>query len=291
MHPQTPARKSIPCSPISPGMPSQRPPSSMPLTTPFPTVIPSTQPSLPNAPPLPPPLPSVLPPLVNFPYPQPHSWGHPQAASTTLAPVIHPTSVPQNYYHQPTAPVTLPIIQPSHQSYSAPINQHNHQVPSSQPHQPKPLHFSKWSRKVIHSAIENNLAVSIYVANIPLRWLPTDVHLLMSRFGEVLDVFIPQKRNKQGKRFAFVRFRNNIDTQHLLRRITSVEVDGTALVANIARGRKGIILNKNISHDKATVEAHQAFTKAGRSFVDTGVDWVIFKLEEPSHLSLGYTIR
>ncbi|KAJ4847388.1 hypothetical protein Tsubulata_014315 [Turnera subulata] len=88
--------------------------------------------------------------------------------------------------------------------------------------------------------VDNNQVVRIYVENLPLRWLPTDVHLMMSRFGEVLDVFIPQKMNKQGKRFAFVKFKNNKNTQQILHGICSMKVDGFHLNANIARGRKSM---------------------------------------------------
>ncbi|KAJ4836619.1 hypothetical protein Tsubulata_031853 [Turnera subulata] len=56
------------------------------------------------------------------------------------------------------------------------------------PTNPKPTYFSKWNRKTVQSAIDNDLVVSFYVANLPQRWLPTDVHLVMSRFGEVMHV-------------------------------------------------------------------------------------------------------
>ncbi|KAJ4849858.1 hypothetical protein Tsubulata_014624 [Turnera subulata] len=64
--------------------------------------------------------------------------------------------------------------------------------------------------------VENNLVLSIYVTNLPACWLPMDLHLVMSRFGEVFDVFIPRKPNRNAKRYAFVRFKNNASPQYLI---------------------------------------------------------------------------
>ncbi|KAJ4829124.1 hypothetical protein Tsubulata_036821 [Turnera subulata] len=75
------------------------------------------------------------------------------------------------------------------------------------------------------------------MANFPDRWLPTDLHLVMSRFGDVMDIFIPQKLNRNGNRYAFVRFKNNTPTQDLVQRIVALHVDGASLEASVARGR------------------------------------------------------
>ncbi|KAJ4844423.1 hypothetical protein Tsubulata_047869 [Turnera subulata] len=98
--------------------------------------------------------------------------------------------------------------------------------PILSPESPKPLHFSKWNQKVIESAIANNQLVSAYVENIPQRWLPTDIHLVMNRFAEVMDVFAPQKKSRAGKRYAFVRFRNTVNMSAILDCINSMLVDG-----------------------------------------------------------------
>ncbi|KAJ4843207.1 hypothetical protein Tsubulata_011405 [Turnera subulata] len=100
----------------------------------------------------------------------------------------------------------------------------------------KPLHFSKWSRKIIEIALANNQLISIYVENIPQRWMPIDIHLFMNRYTKVMDVF-PQKRSRTGKRYAFVRFKSGIHLPPVLARINSTQVDGTFLYSLVAKSR------------------------------------------------------
>ncbi|KAJ4849180.1 hypothetical protein Tsubulata_031475 [Turnera subulata] len=99
------------------------------------------------------------------------------------------------------------------------------------------MHFSKWSRKHIEVTTECNQLFSVYVENIPQRWTPIEVHLLMNRHAEVMDVFLPQKKSKAGKFFGFIQFRNNVDHSYVLECINSMFVDGVHLSASIAKSR------------------------------------------------------
>ncbi|KAJ4835019.1 hypothetical protein Tsubulata_013276 [Turnera subulata] len=87
--------------------------------------------------------------------------------------------------------------------------------------------------------MNNNQVLSIYVENVPLRWLPTDLHMVKSKFGEVMDVFIPSKWNRASNTYAFVGFKNNGDTQTLLQNINSMQRIGVSITANVAKARLG----------------------------------------------------
>ncbi|KAJ4827440.1 hypothetical protein Tsubulata_011093 [Turnera subulata] len=258
---QSNIRQSILCSPISPGLPSQRP--SQP---PLPLNLPTSHP-----PPPPPPAHFPLP----LPTGHPTAFGHAQPTSPAPNPALHL----QNQLHTShCAQFPCPIL-PSTSSFTnlppappqqpIPQAQRTADLPS-QPAAAKQQHFSKWSRKKIQSVIENNQAVSIYVANLPSRWLPTDVHLMLSRFGEVMDFFIPKKLNKRGSRFVFVQFQNNIDIQNLISKISTVKVDDNLLIASLARERRVGIGSSHINNQapKALTPREQGF-RDNRSFADT----------------------
>ncbi|KAJ4822574.1 hypothetical protein Tsubulata_021481 [Turnera subulata] len=115
------------------------------------------------------------------------------------------------------------------------------------PIQPKPLYFSKWSRKYVDNAINNLEATSVFVENIPARWLPTDIHLFLSKFGDILDVFLPNKLTKSGLRFGFVRFRCSGNINHIVDNINKVSVENGFLKANVARSRKSTFASTNPS--------------------------------------------
>ncbi|KAJ4837223.1 hypothetical protein Tsubulata_008482 [Turnera subulata] len=102
---------------------------------------------------------------------------------------------------------------------------------------PSPLYFSRWNRKIVQNATNNNQLISLYVANLPPRWLPTDIYLVMSKYGEVMEVFAPKNLNRKGKKYAFVRFNTSVEEQFLLQRINSMQIDGEKLVASFAKNR------------------------------------------------------
>ncbi|KAJ4829457.1 hypothetical protein Tsubulata_015709 [Turnera subulata] len=139
----------------------------------------------------------------------------------------------------------------------------NHQ-PQPQPYN-KPLQFSRWNRRTIQAAVSNNQVTSLYVSNIPRRWSPTDIHLVMSKYGDVMDVFIPAKPNKWGKRYAFVRFKNNVNATYLTQRINSMVVDGERIWSCLARGRSGSL---KASEGRQKPFENQRNAQDHRSFVD-----------------------
>ncbi|KAJ4838908.1 hypothetical protein Tsubulata_006781 [Turnera subulata] len=170
--------------------------------------------------------------------------GRPQSVQTANPPIL----TTKIFSH--TNPITHPSIygiqlnnqtrsQSNRRSPEQPPKQHaptTYTLPHQQP-KPNSVHFSKWSRKAIERAIDRQEVISVYVENIPDRWLPTDIHLVMNRYAEVLDVFIPRKKNKSGKRFAFVRFSNNVVIAPIIQRINSMQIDSKFLAASVAKSR------------------------------------------------------
>nr|GFA21300.1 nucleotide-binding alpha-beta plait domain-containing protein [Tanacetum cinerariifolium] len=59
-------------------------------------------------------------------------------------------------------------------------------------------------------------------------------------YGHVVDSFIPTKRNKNGKRFGFVRFINVFNVDRLVGNLCTVWIDRHKLVANVARFKRNL---------------------------------------------------
>ncbi|KAJ4822701.1 hypothetical protein Tsubulata_044696 [Turnera subulata] len=128
--------------------------------------------------------------------------------------------------------------------------------------------------KDINAAVNNHEVTSTYVENLPDRWIPTDIHLVLSKFGEVIDVYLPVKRAKNGKRFGFVRFKGCHDAKRLLESISSVVADNGNLCAQLARERKQerastrqpsqLLRNKTVPVRRA-----DAFTSQRKTYADT----------------------
>ncbi|KAJ4833477.1 hypothetical protein Tsubulata_008067 [Turnera subulata] len=69
----------------------------------------------------------------------------------------------------------------------------------------KPLFFFRWSREAIQQAEEDDKIRTIYLENLPSGWVPSDIYCEMSKFGVVMDIFIPGKLSWNGVRYGFVR--------------------------------------------------------------------------------------
>ncbi|KAJ4822957.1 hypothetical protein Tsubulata_000314 [Turnera subulata] len=248
--PFTPIHPSISCSPISPGLPQFQ------TTHPHP-------PSLPFQPLLHPQTPTFhtvhnhTPPLLPLPT---------TAPKNAAAPLLHPLTPTFHTVHKHTPPL-LPL--PAPKNTAAPLssltstpNHQNPQIPT-----PKPQQFSKWNRKQIANITENQHVTNLYIQNLPLQWSAVELHFILSKFGEVIDVFIPSKRAKNGKRFGFVRYRACRDIQRLISSINLIKVANDSLQALIARGRDH--LRQNHTSSKTPKTLTQPPSSFEKSFADT----------------------
>ncbi|KAJ4835672.1 hypothetical protein Tsubulata_036526 [Turnera subulata] len=104
----------------------------------------------------------------------------------------------------------------------------------------QPPYLSRWSRTQVQQAINNGEVVTLYVENLAMVWKPMDIHRILSKYGEVVDVYVPNKRNKERKRFGFVRYRGIKDTQRLLMDVNKVQTEEGVLKENVARTRSVI---------------------------------------------------
>ncbi|KAJ4825486.1 hypothetical protein Tsubulata_030264 [Turnera subulata] len=236
-------RGTIPCSPISPGLPPPPPSQTLhyPLLSPKHVITTSTN-HHPSSLTLPLPQTSIFPP--------PHYQPPPASFNRHLQPTFsHPPHIHINNASSSPAPRPIPKPKPLPPLLplpSLPPNpnvppSHNYRSITSNPNQPsnttKPQHFSKWTKKRIQNIIDNQGVINLYVENLPSRWTAIDVLLFLSRFGEVIDIYIPVKRARNGRRFGFVRFSACNDIQPLISSINLVKVENGTLQALIAHGR------------------------------------------------------
>ncbi|KAJ4824499.1 hypothetical protein Tsubulata_019399 [Turnera subulata] len=64
-----------------------------------------------------------------------------------------------------------------------------------------------------------------------------ELHCILSKYGEVVDIYIPAKRTKNGKRFGFARFRACYDTQKLMTSNNLIKVGNGHLQSLFAHDR------------------------------------------------------
>jgi RNA recognition motif-containing protein len=78
-------------------------------------------------------------------------------------------------------------------------------------------------------------SISFFVSNFPEDCNADDLWKVFGRFGRLGDVYIPNKVDKWGKRFAFVKFREDKEVEALINRLDDVWLGTFKLRVNRAR--------------------------------------------------------
>ncbi|GKB99138.1 RNA-directed DNA polymerase, eukaryota, partial [Tanacetum coccineum] len=77
------------------------------------------------------------------------------------------------------------------------------------------------------------ISKSVYVSNFPEGCSSKDLWKVCSEYGTVVDVFIPNKKSKVGKRFAFVRFIKVFNLDRLIQNLNTIWIGRFHLFANL----------------------------------------------------------
>ncbi|GJS04833.1 RNA-directed DNA polymerase, eukaryota [Tanacetum coccineum] len=81
----------------------------------------------------------------------------------------------------------------------------------------------------------SKISKSVFISNFPDDCSSRDLWKVCNGYGTVVDVFIPNKRSKAGKRFAFVRFINVLNLDRLIENLKTIWIGRFHLSANPAR--------------------------------------------------------
>ncbi|CAI5995960.1 unnamed protein product [Closterium sp. NIES-64] len=92
---------------------------------------------------------------------------------------------------------------------------------------------------------------SLLVLNITFRTTSDELLPMFSRYGEVVDVFIPRdKRTGTSRGFAFVRFKREDDAARAVEKLDGRTVDGREIMVKFAKyGRNEEIIEKGLIKD------------------------------------------
>ncbi|MCI40109.1 RNA-binding protein 25-like, partial [Trifolium medium] len=85
----------------------------------------------------------------------------------------------------------------------------------------------------------NKEAISYYFTNFPDDILVVDLWKVFAKYGRVGEVYIPKKKDKWGRRFGFVKFKEVKNVEELSRRLGEVWCGTYKVRINLSRFAKG----------------------------------------------------
>ncbi|GJT64249.1 RNA-directed DNA polymerase, eukaryota [Tanacetum coccineum] len=112
------------------------------------------------------------------------------------------------------------------------------------------------------------LSKSIFVTNFPENFGSSDLWKLCEAYGKVVDVYIPNRKSKAGKRFAFVRFIKVDDVDRLVSNLCTLWVGRFHLRANVVRFERPTFNPKPAGYNKLADYTQPKIYPSPGSFVN-----------------------
>lgn len=80
---------------------------------------------------------------------------------------------------------------------------------------------------------------SFYFTRFPDNATEKELWWQFKQMGDVREIFIPKLRNKEGRRYGFVRFKGVFDVRYMERKLDNIIVGGLKLHVNIPKYGRG----------------------------------------------------
>ncbi|GKD44345.1 RNA-directed DNA polymerase, eukaryota [Tanacetum coccineum] len=106
--------------------------------------------------------------------------------------------------------------------------------------------------------LTQRISKSVFVTNFPDRCTARDFWNVCLAFGKVVDVYIPLKKSKAGKKFAFVRFLKVDNMERLIDNLCTLWIGRFRLQANPVRFQRGfwVLIDAGSIADKVKLIKH-----------------------------------
>ncbi|GKA23040.1 zf-CCHC domain-containing protein [Tanacetum coccineum] len=141
-------------------------------------------------------------------------------------------------FYKPSLKPGVGFTKPTMRSKTPPPRMSNN--PRPRPKTPQPRRDQDMGfrfQNSLQSKIDqtSKISKSVFISNFPDDCSSRDLWKVCNGYGTVVDVFIPNKRSKAGKRFAFVRFINVLNLDRLIENLKTIWIGRFHLSANTAR--------------------------------------------------------
>ncbi|GKA20124.1 RNA-directed DNA polymerase, eukaryota [Tanacetum coccineum] len=121
--------------------------------------------------------------------------------------------------------------------------------------------------------LTSKISKSIFVTNFPDSTTSSDLWKLCQSYGSVVDVYIPNRRSKAGKRFAFVRFIKVDNVDRLVGNLCTLWIGRMHLHANVVRFERSPLLTSRPPTNRAPNSA-PTYASAAKGILSTSLSVV-----------------
>ncbi|KAL4312316.1 hypothetical protein GQ457_01G010310 [Hibiscus cannabinus] len=87
----------------------------------------------------------------------------------------------------------------------------------------------------VRHGVRHGEIITLYVGNLPQKLHWSGLRQAFGRHGDLVDSYIANKVNREGKRFGFVRYSNKVDASRAIERLNGFKLYGYRLLVSFAR--------------------------------------------------------
>ncbi|GKF16459.1 RNA-directed DNA polymerase, eukaryota, nucleotide-binding alpha-beta plait domain protein [Tanacetum coccineum] len=118
-----------------------------------------------------------------------------------------------------------------------------------------------------YADLTRTISKSIFVTNFPDSTTSPDLQKLCQSYGTVVDVYIPNRRSKAGKRFAFVRFIKVDNVDRLVGNLCTLWIGRMHLQANVVRFERSPIQSSRPSLPNRPPKTAPSYASAAKGIL------------------------
>ncbi|GKA48743.1 cytochrome P450 [Tanacetum coccineum] len=133
----------------------------------------------------------------------------------------------------------------------------------------------------------NTHPTTYYFTNFPTNWDNRTMLEIFKRYGEALSVYIPKKRNKEGKRFGLCRFSGVSNHTAFERRLNTICIGTKKITCNLARHQRKPVRQTHTS-PKPNHTPHGRTYSSKPSFADVLAGKKNLDVKLPIKIQLNY---
>nr|GEY04471.1 RNA-directed DNA polymerase, eukaryota [Tanacetum cinerariifolium] len=126
--------------------------------------------------------------------------------------------------------------------------------------------WQKVNRKKSMKDLTQRISKSVFITNFPDHFSARDLWNVCVAYGKVIDVYIPLKKSKAGKKFAFVRFMKVDNVDRLIENLCTIWIGSYCLRANPVRFQRDPLTSNSQLKKRIVVDNKNSFAsvlKAG----------------------------
>lgn len=122
--------------------------------------------------------------------------------------------------------------------------------------------------------MEGSKITSFFITEFGENWRARDLLFELKECGDIVEIVIPQRRDRRRRRYGFERFANEGDTDLLAIKLDSIMLEGRKLYVNLPRFQRLINVMTNVNNGGGLGHTKQGVPNGSAIQIKARNEWI-----------------